>query len=159
MAAEEPARSRGEIAKKKIMEVTLKPKPVYSFGVEMQDSTHAIDCRRSKLSCGAALIGPAPIVESIRGPLHHGESMGFALWMDAENGTAWAQGTHEYRPMGAAVIASTDQFRHRDFRQARRRPASLRNSFAGFFGSLEEVNVHLRGSARRKLRSTPAHLL
>jgi len=51
--------------------------------------------------------------------------MGFALWIDRAGGLAWAQGTHEYRPMGAAVIASTDQFRHRDFRQRRRRPQHL----------------------------------
>jgi hypothetical protein len=86
--------------------------------------------------------------------------MGFALWMDNESGLAWAQGTHEYRPMGAAAIASTDQFRARDFRQTRRCPSHLRSSFAGFFGSLEEVNVFLRsGAVKRTLRVTPAHLL
>jgi hypothetical protein len=85
--------------------------------------------------------------------------MGFGLWIDPENGLAWAQGTHEYRPMGTAVIASTDQFRHRDFRQTRKRPPALRNSFAGFFGSLEEVNVKLRSRGRWKTRPTPAHLL
>jgi hypothetical protein len=85
--------------------------------------------------------------------------VGFALWIDQQNGLAWAQGTHEYRPMGTAVIADTDQFRHRDFRQRRRRPAELRNSFAGFFGSLEEVNVRLRAAEAWKQRATPAHLL
>jgi hypothetical protein len=89
--------------------------------------------------------------------------MGFAVWIDAENGLAWAQGTHEYRPMGSAVIASTDQFRHRDFRSSRRPPAHLRRSFVGFFGSLEEVNVRLRVQRktlrRWKRRATPAHLL
>jgi hypothetical protein len=85
--------------------------------------------------------------------------MGFALWIDTGHGLAWAQGTHEYRPMGAAAITFTDQFRHRDFRQARRRPAHLRNAFVGFFGSLEEVNVYLRSSGERKPRATPAHLL
>jgi hypothetical protein len=89
--------------------------------------------------------------------------MGFALWIDAEHGLAWAQGTHEYRPMGMAVIASTDQFRHRDFRKARRLPAHLRRSFVGFFGSLEEVNVRLlmQSKIQRKWRrrTTPAHLL
>jgi hypothetical protein len=29
--------------------------------------------------------------------------MGFALWMEDE--VAWAQGTHEYRPMGSAAMA------------------------------------------------------
>jgi hypothetical protein len=85
------------------------------------------------------------------------EIVGFALWIDEEGGLAWAQGTHEYRPLGTAVIASTDQFRHRDFRQDRGRPKRLQQSFAGFFGSLEEVNVSLRGNI--KVRSTPAHLL
>jgi hypothetical protein len=84
--------------------------------------------------------------------------VGFALWIDRKDGLAWAQGTHEYRPMGAAVIASTDQFRHRDFRQSRKRPKALDHSFAGFFGSLEEVNVQLRGRAKWKVRATPAHL-
>jgi hypothetical protein len=85
--------------------------------------------------------------------------MGFGLWIDPENGLAWAQGTHEYRPMGSAVISSTDQFRHRDFRQTRKRPRELQNSFAGFFGSLEEVNARLRGGGRWRIRATPAHLL
>ena len=89
--------------------------------------------------------------------------MGFALWIDAGNGLAWAKGTHEYRPMGCAVIASTDQFRHRDFRSRRRPPGDLRHSFAGFFGSLEEVNVRLRLHQKLlrkwRLRATPAHLL
>jgi hypothetical protein len=61
--------------------------------------------------------------------------------------------------MGTAVIASTDQFRHRDFRQTRDRPKALQRSFAGFFGSLEEVNARLRAGARWKTRATPAHLL
>jgi hypothetical protein len=85
--------------------------------------------------------------------------MGFALWIDAPAGLAWAQGTHEYRPMGTAVIASTDQFRHRDFRQRRRPPAHLHKSFAGFFGSLEEVNLRLRSRRAWKRRPTPAHLM
>jgi hypothetical protein len=85
--------------------------------------------------------------------------MGFALWIDSERGLAWAQGTHEYRPMGAAVIAATDQFRHRDFRRSRRPPAHLRSAFVGFFGSLEEMNVRLRMQRRWRRRPTPAHLL
>jgi hypothetical protein len=85
--------------------------------------------------------------------------VGFALWLDDKNGMAWAQGTHEYRPMGTAVIANTDQFRHRDFRQQRCKPQQLKNSFAGFFGSLEELNVNLRSGKKWKQRATPAHLL
>lgn len=85
--------------------------------------------------------------------------MGFAVWIDERNRQVWAQGTHEYRPMGSAVIARTDQFRHRDFRQRRRVPQELRGAFAGFFGSLEEVNVHIRTVVHLRKRATPAHLL
>lgn len=84
--------------------------------------------------------------------------MGFALWIDSEKGLAWAQGTHEYRPMGTAVIARSDQFRHRDFTQTRRRPRDLDESFAGFYGSLEDVNGRLRTESPWKLSWTPAHL-
>jgi hypothetical protein len=84
--------------------------------------------------------------------------VGFAVWIDQAQGIAWAQGTHEYRPMGAAAISSTDQFRPRDFRQTRRRPAVLHNAFVGFFGSLEEVNVFLRATPACKTRATPPHL-
>lgn len=84
--------------------------------------------------------------------------MGFAVWIDADADLVWAEGTHEYRPMGTAVVAVTDQFRHRDFRQGRPRPKHLQSSFAGFFGSLEEVNATLRTGRRSKPRSTPGHL-
>jgi hypothetical protein len=84
--------------------------------------------------------------------------VGFALWIDSGAGLAWAQGTHEYRPMGTAVVAMSDQFRHRDFGQTRRRPATLENCFAGFFGSLEDLNASLRDQPCWKLRWTPGHL-
>jgi hypothetical protein len=84
--------------------------------------------------------------------------MGFALWIDSDSGLAWAQGTHEYRPMGTAVIAVTDQFRHRDFTRAHRRPKDLEQAFAGFYGSLEDVNVRLRSVSDCKLTWTPGHL-
>jgi hypothetical protein len=84
--------------------------------------------------------------------------MGFAVWIDKQSSLAWAQGTHEYRPMGTAVIACTDQFRHRDFERVRRRPAQLERCFAGFFGSLEEVNASLQSGRAWKLRWTPGHL-
>jgi hypothetical protein len=81
--------------------------------------------------------------------------MGFALWLDRENGLAWAQGTQEYRPMGTAVIAIAGQFHHRDFQQTRERPAHLERSFVGFFGSLEEINVSLTSASDRPMRLTP----
>jgi hypothetical protein len=68
--------------------------------------------------------------------------MGFALWIADEQ--AWAAGTHEYRPMGAAVIAENGVFRARDFSRERRAPGRREPSFVGLFGSLEEVNVYLR---------------
>lgn len=68
--------------------------------------------------------------------------MGFALWIDGD--LAWAQGTHEYRPMGTAVIAVTDTFQPRDFRPQRRSPGRMDPAFSGFFGSLLELNGYLR---------------
>lgn len=84
--------------------------------------------------------------------------MGFGLWIDSAERVAWAQGTHEYRPMGAAVIAVTDQFRPRDFSPARRCPERLRESFAGLFGSLEELNEFLRERRRQRTGLTPPHV-
>ena len=71
--------------------------------------------------------------------------MGFALWID--DSVAWAEGTHEYRPLGAGVIASSSQFVERDFRPRAPRRRQNDPAFAGFFGSLVEVNAHL---ARRR---------
>jgi hypothetical protein len=85
--------------------------------------------------------------------------MGFALWLDVPAKLAWVQGTQEYRPMGAAVIAITGQFRHRDFNARRGRPVHLTNNFAGFFGSLEEVNEFLRSRTARKRSVTPPQAL
>lgn len=56
--------------------------------------------------------------------------------------------------MGSAAVALTDQFRLVDFQQSRRCPRELANAFAGFFGSLEEVNARLRERSW-KLRATP----
>ena len=68
--------------------------------------------------------------------------MGFALWlMDRE---AWAAGTHEYQPMGTAVIAASQLFRARDFSRLRRPPSRRVAGFEGLFASLEDVNRHLQ---------------
>ena len=85
--------------------------------------------------------------------------MGFALWMDADNGIAWVQGTHEYRPMGTAAISYLGQFRRGDFRPDLRRPRQLDANFVGFFGSLETVNEFLHEKNPSGFRRTPAHLL
>jgi hypothetical protein len=85
--------------------------------------------------------------------------VGFAVWIDSEERVAWARGTHEYRPMGTAVVAICDQFRQRDFVASRETPVHLQSNFAGFFGSLETVNEFLRSPRTRILRRTPPHLL
>jgi hypothetical protein len=85
--------------------------------------------------------------------------MGFGLWLDTDRRVAWAQGTQEYRTMGAAVIAVTGQFHNRDFEQRRVCPVHLRSAFVGFFGSLEEVNEFLRSSHKKKPQVTPAYVL
>lgn len=83
--------------------------------------------------------------------------MGFALWMSEDQ--AWAQGTHEYRPMGCAVIARNGQFRAPDFSRYRRSPSLRAPTFVGLFGSLEEVNVYLyKEKPRRPDRHTPSIL-
>lgn len=74
--------------------------------------------------------------------------MGFALWLDGE--LAWAQGTHEYRPMGAAVIHAGGVFTPRDFRPSLRAPGRLDPRFAGFFASLGELNDWLERRRRRE---------
>ena len=79
--------------------------------------------------------------------------MGFYLWLDEQ--LAWAQGTYEYRPMGAAVISSSDLFRRRDF-SPRRPPRPPRTArFAGQFASLGHLNQHLQTSRKRSRDSHP----
>jgi hypothetical protein len=86
--------------------------------------------------------------------------MGFALWIDGD--VAWAEGTHEYRPMGAGTVAITDRFRRRDFRPRRRSPSRRAPTFIGLFASLEDLNRHLGRVARVGVRPTgrvtPPHI-
>lgn len=81
-------------------------------------------------------------------------NMGFALWMMGD--VVWAQGTHEYKPMGAAVIAASSMFRARDFSPKRKPPRRSVEGFAGLFASLEDINRHLARTrsrtGRRNLR-------
>jgi len=67
--------------------------------------------------------------------------MGFALWVDDE--VAWAQGTHEYRPMGTAVIGVRGLFTSRDFSRARRAPERQDQRFVGHFASTGDLNDFL----------------
>jgi hypothetical protein len=73
--------------------------------------------------------------------------MGFALWM--KDGLSWAMGTHEYRPMGVAIISASDYFRPRDFNGRRKLPSQDRTAFVGFFASIEHLN-HRMGEIRKR---------
>jgi hypothetical protein len=74
--------------------------------------------------------------------------MGFAVWVEKD--LVWAEGTHEYRPMGVAVIAQTDLFSTRDFSGRRSKRSRNEARFIGLFASLSAVNAFLR-----KRRSQP----
>jgi hypothetical protein len=76
--------------------------------------------------------------------------MGFELWIDGD--LAWARGTYEYRPMGAAVIAVSDLFRARDFHPLRRVRLQADSGYIGQFPSVGALNYHLR--RRRALTQT-----
>jgi hypothetical protein len=77
--------------------------------------------------------------------------MGFYLWLDEDS--AWAQGTYEYRPMGAAVIALSDLFRRQDFHPCRKPRPGAGAEFAGQFASLGHINQQLE--ERRKPHNEP----
>lgn len=77
--------------------------------------------------------------------------MGFALWIEGD--LAVAQGTHEYRPMGAAVISAQTGFRPRDFDRRRCAPSRFDPTFSGFFASLGQVNDYLEIRRRCKPQS------
>ena len=83
--------------------------------------------------------------------------MGFYLWIDEE--LAWAQGTYEYRPLGSAVISSSDLFRRRDFklRQHWELPPSAR--YAGQFASLGHLNLELLKLRRLRLENPTGYFL
>jgi hypothetical protein len=68
--------------------------------------------------------------------------MSFCLWISGE--VAWAQGTYESRPAGAAVISATDLFKRRDFRPANRAPSVFDPSYIGLFASMGDLNGELR---------------
>jgi hypothetical protein len=73
--------------------------------------------------------------------------MGFYLWLDRD--VAWAQGTYEYRPMGAAVVAASDLFTRRDFDSRRKVCVPPTARYLGQFASLGQVNGILQGLRKR----------
>ena len=75
--------------------------------------------------------------------------MGFGLWIDERERVAWACGTHEYRPMGAAVIGARGVFTPRDFQHRRRAPPREDPRFTGHFASLGQMNDFLARFRRR----------
>ena len=81
--------------------------------------------------------------------------MGFSLWI--RGGVAWAQGTYESRPMGAAVISVTDLFKARDFRPLQRAPSVFDAGYLGLFASLGDLNAELRTRRRDPRALTLSH--
>jgi hypothetical protein len=82
--------------------------------------------------------------------------MGFALWIDGD--LAWAQGVHEYRPMGTAVIGVNNVFRHRDFHSRRSSPRREGPHYVGLFASVVDLNAHMGGRSRLLQKTSPARL-
>lgn len=74
--------------------------------------------------------------------------MGFAVWRQGP--LVYCQGTHEYRPMGEAILHEQCLLTARDFRP--RRSALVRGGegFVGYFASLGEVNAYLQKKLRRQ---------
>lgn len=83
--------------------------------------------------------------------------MGFALWIDGE--TALAAGTHEYRPMGMAVISAGGVFTPRDFRRAHRLPPRSGQHFHGLFASLGDLNHYLVKTRSQPRKKRPPRLV
>jgi hypothetical protein len=82
----------------------------------------------------------------VRRPCGIQGGVGFALWIDGD--MVWAQGLHEYRPLGVAVASITDLFLPRDFSPARQAPSRSAATYAGLFASLEDLNRRLAAGSR-----------
>jgi hypothetical protein len=77
--------------------------------------------------------------------------VGFHLWVAGD--LAWAQGTYEYRPMGAAVISASDLFRRRDFSARRKPPRGI--DYVGQFASIGHLNLELQTRRRAVPKPKP----
>jgi|GEM_PF-2436943 len=100
-------------------------------------------------------------VKSCQGEYAKLNRMGYALWIDGD--LAWAEGAHEYRAWGTAVVSARTGFRLRDFRRRVGKRERRGEPFVGLFPSLEELNYYLRtrqrrGGGRTKLQRYPAFL-
>jgi hypothetical protein len=83
--------------------------------------------------------------------------MGFALWVETD--VAWAQGTHEYRPMGVAVICARTIFSARDFHRSGTAPSRDHGSYIGLFASIGEMNDYLmRNRSRHMKKNLPRRI-
>lgn len=71
------------------------------------------------------------------------------MWQ--KDGLLYCAGTHEYRPMGTAVISEQDLFRPRDFSPRRKSPVRGYDGFVGYFASLGDVNQFLQSHRGKKL--------
>ena len=79
--------------------------------------------------------------------------MGFHLWVDGD--LAWAQGSYEYRPLGAAVVSATDLFHRRDFSARRKAPSVGGPGYLGQFASIGHLNYRLRAISSPGRRQRP----
>jgi hypothetical protein len=98
----------------------------------------AFTCRARGPGAGR---GPAPLTPGSVSSCDS-ERVGYALWLVGD--LAWAQGTHEHRPVGAAVASRQALFHQKDFSQRRRAPRRGASGYAGLFASLEDLNRYLK---------------
>jgi hypothetical protein len=83
--------------------------------------------------------------------------MGFALWHREQ--LLVCSGTHEYRPMGTAIVSDQDLFSARDFSARRPAPERGRDGFVGYFASLNDVNAFLRSPVEKRRKRNPHRIL
>ena len=88
--------------------------------------------------------------------------MGFALWH--RKPLLFCAGTHEYRPLGTAIVGDQGLFQTDDFSSRRSAPRRGTDGFIGYFASLNEVNAYLRspqsaGTLKRNCQRNPHRIL
>lgn len=86
-------------------------------------------------------------------PVPYTGVVGFALYVLDD--VTWCKGTHEYHPMGAAVVAAGSVLGPRDFHRRRQVPRAAADAFTGFFASLGEVNAFVRRRRSQPVKRNP----